>query len=83
MTLRVPIIRRCTDFECIFSHAVKALLLNVDVVTQFDPYLEESYKGMIEECEACTARMQRRREDKSLQPDTQAPAQTTDNSMKS
>eukprot|EP00731_Ephydatia_muelleri_P020586 Em0013g313a len=76
-------IRRCTDFECIFSHAVKALLLNVDVVTQFDPYLEESYKGMIEECEACTARMQRRREDKSLQPDTQAPAQTTDNTYSS
>ncbi|KAL5471352.1 hypothetical protein EMCRGX_G029459 [Ephydatia muelleri] len=61
---------------------VKALLLNVDVVTQFDPYLEESYKGMIEECEACTARMQRRREDKSLQPDTQAPAQTTDNTRR-
>lgn len=67
----------------ISAPVVKALLLNVDVVTQFDPYLEESYKGMIEECDACSARMQRGREDKTLQPDMQAPAQTTDDSMKS
>lgn len=62
---------------------MKALLLNVDVVTQFDPYLEESYRGMIEECEACSERMQQRREEDKIQTDTQGPAQTTDDIAKS
>ena len=34
---------------------VQCHLLNVDVVTQFDPHLTETLKNSVEECEQCIA----------------------------
>lgn len=39
------------------SPVAQSLLLNVDVVTQFDPHMIASLNQMVQDCEACIARM--------------------------
>lgn len=36
-------------------HAVQCHLLNVDVVTQFDPHIHDMLEKSVEECEKCAA----------------------------
>ena len=45
---------QCT--ACI-SPVARSLLLNVDVVTQFDPHMMAGLNQMVQDCEACIARM--------------------------
>lgn len=39
---------------------VRSLVLNADVVTQFDPHQEARLRQVMEECEACMARVRQR-----------------------
>ena len=41
--------------ECVPLYAVQCHLLNVDVVTQFDPHLHDMLKKSVEDCERCIA----------------------------
>ena len=34
-------------------------MLNVDIVSQFDPAVVQELAGLVEDCEACTARINR------------------------
>ena len=35
----------------------QGLMLNVDIVSQFDPAVVQELAGLVEDCEACTARI--------------------------
>lgn len=50
----------------LLSPPAQGLLLNVDIVSQFDPAVVQELAGLVEECEGCIARMNQRR-DKSYQ----------------
>lgn len=37
--------------------SVRSLLLNVDVVTQFDPHMVEGLRQLVQDCETCTEQL--------------------------
>lgn len=61
------------------TYADQGLLLNVDIVSQFDPAVVQELSGLVEECEACITRINERTEQsyKCLHDDQ---PQTDDNS---
>ena len=40
-----------------FVYTAQGLLLNVDIVSQFDPAVVQELNAIVEDCEACSARI--------------------------
>ena len=45
------------------THTAQGLILNVDIVSQFDPAVIQELNEVMEDCEACTTRINKRMED--------------------
>ena len=43
-------------------YTAQGLLLNVDIVSQFDPAVAQELAALVEDCEACAARINERTE---------------------
>lgn len=46
----------------VFCSPVQSLLLNVDIVSQFDPAVAQELSGLVEQCNECIARLNQRKE---------------------